>query len=285
MRTMRSRSRRVLERVGLRQRPIQVEMARPYVVRLDAPPELEGLVAVVTGGSGAIGRAIAFRLAMSGADVYVVARSTERVERVVQEILEHGGAAHASQVDLENDVAVAEFFASLPRVDILVNCAGGSARGEHAAVWAQSLEVVDRILSVNLRAAISCVRAVAPKMIAQGSGRIISVGSIIGNAGKARFAEYGAAKAGLAGYMKSAAIELGPHGVTVNLVSPGIVPRGRQTQSELERLKRTNVLGTVGREEDIAEAVGFLAGPRAGFITGQDLAVDGGRSLGLRGDE
>jgi 3-oxoacyl-[acyl-carrier protein] reductase len=84
--------------------------------------------------------------------------------------------------------------------------------------------------------------------------------------------------------MKSAAIELGPFGVTVNVVSPGIVPRGRMTQAELDRVRHTNVLGAIGREEDVAEAVGFLASPRARFITGQELIVDGGRSLGLRGD-
>ena len=122
-------------------------------------------------------------------------------------------------------------------------------------------------------------------MIAQRSGRIVSVGSIIGSSGKAGFADYAASKAGLTGYMRSAAIELGPYGVTVNLVSPGIVPRGQPTAGELERVKRTNVLGDVGHEEDVAEAVGFLASPRARFITGQELAVDGGRSLGLRGDD
>jgi 3-oxoacyl-[acyl-carrier protein] reductase len=259
-------------------------MARPYVVRLDQPPELDGMVAVVTGGSGAIGRAISLRLAISGAEVYVLGRSAERLNAVVSEIRDHGGTSHAVQVDLDDDEAVTRFFASLQTVDILVNCAGGSARSAHAPVWDQTLEVVDRILSANLRAAISCVRAAAPKMIAQRSGRIISVGSIIGGAGKGRFADYAAAKAGLTGYMKSAAIELGPFGVTVNLVSPGIVQRGQQTEDELERVRRTNVLGDIGREEDIAEAVGFLASPRARFITGQELAVDGGRSLGLRGD-
>ena len=140
-------------------------MARPYVVRVDPPPELHGLLAVVTGGSGAIGRAISLRLALSGAEVHVLGRSTARLDAVVDEIREHGGTAHAAQVDLEDDEAVARFFASLPTVDILVNCAGGSARGEHAPVWDQSLDVVDRILAVNLRGAISCVRAAAPKMI------------------------------------------------------------------------------------------------------------------------
>ena len=274
---------RVLTR--LRRRLTKVEMARPYVVRVDPSPELHGLLAVVTGGSGAIGRAISLRLALSGAAVHVVGRSTARLDAVVAEIRGHGGTAHVARVDLEDDEAVARFFASLPRVDILVNCAGGSARGEHAPVWDQSLDVVDRILAVNLRGAISCVRAATPKMIDQRSGRIISVGSIIGSAGKAGFADYAAAKAGLTGYMRSAAIELGPYGVTVNLVSPGIVPRGQPTQDELERVKGTNVLGAVGHEEDVAEAVGFLASPRARFITGQELAVDGGRSLGLRGDD
>ena len=259
-------------------------MARPYVVSVDSPPELDGLYAVVTGGGGAIGRAISVRLASSGAEVHVLGRSTSRLDAVVSEIRELGGTAHAAQVDLEDDAAVARFFDSLPSVDILVNCAGGSARGEYGPVWDQSLEVIDRILAVNLRAAISCVRAVSPKMMAQRSGRIISVGSIIGSAGKAGFADYAAAKAGLAGYMRSAAIELGPFGVTVNLVTPGIVLRGQPTQGELDHVMQTNVLGAVGRAEDVAEAVGFLAGPRAAFITGQDLAVDGGRSLGLRGD-
>lgn len=260
-------------------------MARPYVVRLDPPPELDGLLAVVTGGSGTIGRAISLRLAINGAEVYVLGRSTARLDDVVGEIREHGGTAHAAQVDLADDEAVKRFFASLPKVDILVNCAGGSARGEHAPVWDQSLEVVDRILSVNLRTAVSCVRAATPKMTSQRSGRIISIGSIIGSTGKARFADYAAAKGGLTAYMKSAAIELGQYGVTVNLVSPGIVPRGQPSQDELERVRRTNVLRAIGHEEDVAEAVGFLASPRARFITGQELAVDGGRSLGLRGDD
>ena len=274
---------RVLTKVG--RRPARVVMARPYVVSVDSPPELDGLCAVVTGGGGAIGRAISVRLASSGAEVHVLGRSASRLDTVVSEIRELGGTAHAAQVDLEDDAAVTRFFALLPTVDILVNCAGGSARGEYGPVWEQSLEVIDRILSVNLRAAISCVRAVSPKMMAQRSGRIISVGSIIGSAGKAGFADYAAAKAGLAGYMRSAAIELGPFGVTVNLVSPGIVVRGQPTQGELERVMETNVLGAVGRAEDVAEAVGFLASPRAAFITGQELAVDGGRSLGLRGDD
>ncbi|SFR90409.1 3-oxoacyl-[acyl-carrier protein] reductase [Microbacterium sp. cf046] len=271
-------------RATLRRKPALVEMARPYVVRVDSPPELGGLRAVVTGGSGAIGRAVALRLASSGAEVHVLGRTPATLDAVVAEAREHGGAAHAARVDLQDDAAVADFFASLPAVDILVNCAGGSARGESAALWDQSPEVIDRVLAVNLRGAISSVRAVAPKMIAQRSGRIISVGSIIASAGKARFADYAAAKAGLAGYMRSAAIEFGPYGVTVNLVSPGIVPRGRVTDAELDRVKRTNVLGAIGHEEDVAEAVGFLASPRARFITGQELIVDGGRSLGLRGD-
>lgn len=273
---------RVLAKLGMQ--PARVEMARPYVVRVDSPPELAGMRAVVTGGSGAIGRAISLRLALSGAEVHVLGRTPATLDAVVTEVRDHGGTAFAAPVDLQDDEAVTGFFASLPAVHILVNCAGGSARGEHAALWDQSPEVIDRILSVNLRAAISSVQAVAPKMIAQRSGRIISVGSIIAGGGKANFADYAAAKAGLAGYMRSAAIEMGRFGVTVNLVSPGIVPRGRVTAAELDRIKQTNVLGAIGHEEDVAEAVGFLASPRARFITGHELVVDGGRSLGLRGD-
>ncbi|MBA8921002.1 SDR family NAD(P)-dependent oxidoreductase [Nesterenkonia jeotgali] len=270
----------------IKRRLTKVSMARVYEVNVSPNRrELDGKVALVTGATGTIGRAIILRLVLEGATVIGIGRSLEKLNSLSDEVSSLGGTFTPMQVDLEDDAALSVALYSVARIDILVNCAGGSTRSEHAPVWEQSLDVVDRILRINLRAAITCTRAVAAKMVDQGYGRIISIGSIIGDHGKARFSEYAASKAGLRGYMKSAAIELGAHGITANLVSPGIVPRGARSHDELARIRETNVMGAICSEEDIAEAVLFFASDRSSFITGQDLAVDGGRSLGLRGDD
>ncbi|MBW9122398.1 SDR family oxidoreductase [Microbacterium trichothecenolyticum] len=269
----------------LRDRLTKVRMARPYRVEVVAEARrFEGAIAVVTGASGTIGRAIALRLAAEGAEVFAVGRDLDRLNSVLAEIRAFGGVGHATVVDLAQDDQIKSFFDGLNRVDILVNCAGGSARDSHGPIWSQTMAVVDSVLASNLRAAIGCTMAASAKMIEQRSGRIVNVGSVLGAHGKANFADYGASKAGLVGYTKSAAIELGRHGVTINTVSPGIVQRGEPTLRQLDRVGATNVLDRPGTAEDIAEAVAFFASSAADFITGQDLAVDGGRSLGLRGD-
>lgn len=260
----------------------KVQLARPYIVdTADGRGPHEGKIAVVTGASGAIGRAIALRLSYGGAEVFALGRNKQKLEAVLAEA---PNTMHAVVVDLEDDVQVRRFFDELPRADILVNCAGGSSRGKNAPTHEQTLEVVDWILRVNLRGAIACTQAASRRMVAQGSGKIISIGSVIGAHGKANFADYAAAKAGLTGFMKSAAMELGAHGIAVNIVSPGIVQRGEPTQEKLEQIASTNVMNSFGREEDISELVSFLASRHGDFITGVDIPVDGGRSLGLRGD-
>lgn len=269
----------------LRERLTRVVVARPYELRVSDQRRLAGMTAVVTGGSGAIGRAIALHLSAEGAHVYAIGRSEQRLAEVARDAQAVGGECTPARVDVTDDGEVTAFFSGLERVDILVNCAGGSSRAANGPVWSVPLEVVDRVLAVNLRAAIACTRAAAAIMVAQRSGRIINVGSIIGDRGKAGFADYAAAKAGLAAYSRSAALELGSSGVTVNCVSPGIVLRGEPTLAEVEKTRATNVLHRVGSAEDVAQAISFFAGPSAGFITGQDLHVDGGRSLGLRGDD
>jgi 3-oxoacyl-[acyl-carrier protein] reductase len=261
-----------------------VETAPPYELAPCTSTALAGKVAIVTGASGTIGRAIAARLGAAGAQLHLPARSMSRLEPVADELRHLGIVASTSRVDLSSPDEVADFVTAIGRIDILVNCAGGSARGANAPIWEQSAEVVDEILNSNLRTAITMTQEVARVMVVAGSGRVISVGSVLGDHGKANFADYAAAKAGLKGYMRSAAIELGPHGVTVNLVSPGIVPRGNLVPSQLERIAETNVFGRFGTAESVAETVAFLAGPGAEFITGVDVPVDGGRSLGLRGD-
>ncbi|WP_244930154.1 SDR family NAD(P)-dependent oxidoreductase [Nocardioides sp. W7] len=246
---------------------------------------LAGKVAVVTGGSGALGRAICIRLATHGAHVHVLGRDAARLSDVIREIESLDGSAEAHQVDLLSDAAVTAFFAGVPNLDILVNNAGGSSREAHALLWEQSLDVIDEIVATNLRAAMMCTMRASATMVASGSpGSILLIGSTVGVGGKARFSDYAATKAALFGYTRSAALELGPMGVTINCLSPGVIPRGDLLESEITKERAKNVLGRIGTSEDVAELASFLVSDRAAFITGQNFIVDGGRSLGLFGD-
>lgn len=265
-----------------------VQVAVPYEIRLTTPDRLKGQVAIITGGSGAIGRSICCQLAAEGATVYVCGMSEGKISAVISEIAGLGGNAHARKLDVSSEAAIVATISEVAerhgRIDILVNCAGGSARDDHAAIIDQETSVIDNILNINLRGAILCVREAAKLMTRAGYGRIINISSIIGDRGKANFAEYAASKAGIIAFTKSIAMELGKSGITANCVSPGIVQRGEITGADLERLKATNWLGTYGKPEDIAAMVSYLASEQASFITGQNFIVDGGRSLGLKGD-
>ncbi|MDF2725889.1 MAG: short-chain dehydrogenase/reductase, partial [Paenibacillus sp.] len=169
------------------------------------------------------------------------------------------------------------------RIDILVYSAGGSARQQNALLHQAEEDVIDRILDVNLRGVMYCSKAVVGHMIARNSGKIVNIGSIVGINGKAKLVDYSAAKAGVIAVTKSLALEAGQHGITVNCVSPGLVPR-QDELGKLDYVRKTNVLGRVCQPEDIANMVNFLVSDEADFITGQNFVVDGGRSLGLRGD-
>lgn len=270
----------------IRNRLVRVETSRPYRIVIDGNRrELDGQVAVVTGGSGAIGRAICVRLASEGAKVHVLGRDVERIDAVVDEIRALGGSAVPGRVNVADAREIDAYLEAVGQIDILVNNAGGSSRERHAPLWEQSVEVIDEVLSVNLRAAMLCTRRAGRSMVAQATGgRVILIGSTVGVGGKARFSDYAAAKSALGGYAKSAAIELGPYGVTVNCVSPGIIQRDTPTAHQLNAVRAKAVLPREGRVEDVAELVMFLVSPRGGYITGQNIVLDGGRSLGLRGD-
>ena len=271
----------------LRKRYASFSVTRPYIIKVDEHQELKGKVAVITGGSGAIGRACAFRLAAEGAKVYVCGSRPDSANPVVDEITAAGNLAIAKQLNVLNAGYIKSTFDEIAaenngHLDILVYSAGGSARSNANTIVNQDISVIDEILNVNLRGALICAKEAAKYMIDNKSGRIINITSVIGLQGKAGFSEYAASKGGSIAFIKSLAQELGPYGITVNGVAPGIVKRGVLMYNSLEHLGKTNWMNSFGKPEDIAAAVFFLCKDEASFITGQNLAVDGGRSLGLK---
>ncbi len=248
---------------------------------------LKDKVAIVTGGGGAIGRAICLALAGEGAKVAVFDLTVECGEKVVKELRQAGTDAIGLAVDVSSydnvANAVAEVHNHFGRIDILVNCAGGSARGKMKEFHEQSIEVIHWMLGVNLFGALHCIRAVTPYMVEAKQGTIVNVTSIVAYGGKAKCVEYGAAKGGVIAATKSLAIELGPFNVTVNCISPGLVQR-TVVEDEKAFAERYSVVNRICTQDDVAHAVLFLTLPESDFITGQEFAVDGGRSLGLRGD-
>ena len=276
-------------RIGhfLRSHYTSFRVTRPYIIKVDEHEELKGKVAVITGGSGAIGRACAFRLAAEGAKVYVCGSRPTSAQPVVDEITTAGKQAVAVQLNVLDAKSIQVAFEKIAaenhgHIDILVNSAGGSARGKANNVVDQDVEIFDEILNVNLRGAMICAKEGAKYMISNKYGRIINITSVIGIQGKVGYSEYAASKGGSIAFVKSLAQELGRYGITVNGVAPGIVQRGEITMEAIVRLSKTNWMGTYGKPEDISAVVNFLCKDEASFITGQNIAVDGGRCLGLK---
>jgi 3-oxoacyl-[acyl-carrier protein] reductase len=243
--------------------------------------DLSGKVAIVTGASRGIGRAIALELARRGAAVVVNYHTNEAAAlEVVAQIEQAGGRALAVQADVsQSEEAKRLMDAALEafgQVDILVNNAGVT---RDTLLMRMSEEDWDVVLDTNLKGAFNCIKAAARTMVRRRFGRIINITSVAGLAGNVGQANYCAAKAGLIGLTKAAAKELGPRNITVNAVAPGFVETD-MTASLPQELKDTAIqmtpLGRAGQPEDIAKAVAFLASDEAAFITGQVLSVDGG---------
>jgi len=243
-----------------------------------------GKVAVVTGGSRGIGRAIALRLAAGGAKVTVNYRSNKAAAyEVGEQINRDGGEAVAIQADV-SQVAQAEALIratkdAFDRIDILVNNAGTT---RDTLIMRMSEEDWDIVIDTNLKGAFNCIKAASRQMMRQRYGRIVNVSSVAGLCGNEGQANYAAAKAGLIGLTKTVAKELGRRNITCNAVAPGLVPTDL-TASLPPDLVQTAVkmtpLGRLGTVDDMAEAVAYLASDRASFITGQVLAVDGGLAI------
>jgi len=242
---------------------------------------LEDRVAIVTGGSRGIGRAIATELARRGAAVVVNYRQDgEAAAAVVAEIESAGGRAVGFQADVSEltqaQALVEAAIQTYGRLDILVNNAGTT---RDQVILMMSEEDWDTVIRVNLKSLYNTCKAAARPMVRQRSGRIINITSVVGIAGQGGQTNYAAAKAGVIGFTKSLAKELGPRGITVNAVAPGLIPTDL-TASLPEELRQKAIeqtpLRRLGRAEEIAWAVAFLASDEAAFITGVTLPVDGG---------
>lgn len=241
-------------------------------------------VALVTGGSRGIGRAIALELAGSGHGVAVNYTSRpDAAEAVVAEITGSGGTAVAVAADVSDPDAVGSMFSTiedqLGRVEVLVNNAGITADD---LLLRMDVDAWDRVLAVNLRSAFLCTKAALRGMIRARWGRIVSVSSVSGLAGNPGQANYAASKAGLVGFTKSIAKEVGSRGITANVVAPGFIKTDMTDalgNEVTEAAVQSISLGRLGEATEIASAVGYLASEQASYITGQVLVVDGGLAL------
>lgn len=245
---------------------------------------LEGKVAVVTGASRGIGKAIALEMARNKATVIINYNgSEEKAKAVLKEIEEEGGTAAVYQCDVSDFGSCEEFIQSVIKeyghLDILVNNAGITRDG---LLMKMSEEDFDKVLATNLKGAFNCIRFCSRQMLKQKSGRIINLSSVSGVVGNAGQANYSASKAGVIGLTKATAKELGSRHITVNAIAPGFIETD-MTDVLSDNLKEEAVkqipLGCFGKPEDIAHLALFLASDSAAYITGQVIQVDGGMAM------
>ncbi|QJA06476.1 3-oxoacyl-[acyl-carrier-protein] reductase [Thermosulfurimonas marina] len=243
--------------------------------------ELKGKVALVTGASRGIGRAVALELARSGAQVAVnYAASEGPAQEVVREIEALGGQALAVKFDVADPEAVSqgvkEVEEALGKIDILVNNAGITRDGLCMRLKEEDWE---RVLSVNLKGAFLVTKAVLPGMMKRRWGRIINVSSVVAFSGNPGQTNYAASKAGLVGFSRSLALEVATRGITVNVVAPGFIETDMTAalpEKVREALLSRVPLGRPGTPEEVAYAVVFLASEKAAYITGTVIHVNGG---------
>jgi 3-oxoacyl-[acyl-carrier protein] reductase len=243
--------------------------------------ELEGQVAIVTGAGRGIGQAIALRFAEEGADVGVVDIDRDSAQQTAEAIRARGRKAFVAGADVSRPEQVATTVAGivreLGRIDILVNNAGVEKRASFFEITSEDWQ---RQLDVNLSGTFYCTQSAASEMAAHGYGRVVNLSSVAGLIGPIDLAAYGAAKAGIIGLTRAAALDLADHGITVNAIAPGPIETelmlGVWTAEALRERPQHGAIARFGTVEEIAHTALFLASPRSGFITGITIPVDGG---------
>jgi len=246
---------------------------------------LQGKVALVTGGSQGIGEAIAVRLGAAGAHVVVAARNEEKARAVADAIAASGGRAEPLRLDVADPASVAAGFKALVekhgKLDILVNNAGITADG---LIIRMGKDAWDRVIATDLTGVFLAAQEAAKVMVRKKvAGRIINIASVVGLMGNAGQANYAAAKAGVVGFTKALAREIGSRGITVNAVAPGYIETamtGALSEETRKALIQQIVLGRFGTPEDVAGAVLWLASDEAAYVTGTCLNVSGGLYIG-----
>lgn len=254
---------------------------------------LDGKVALITGGANGIGRETARRFAAAGATVALWDLAEEAGRAVATGIASAGGRATFDRVNVTEpedvEAGVARLIEQEGRVDILINNAGILRDAQLVRVKEgqirdrMTVEAFDAVVAVNLRGVFLCTRAVAPHMIAQGAGRIMSASSVVGLYGNFGQTNYVATKAGVIGMTRTWARELGRYGITVNAVAPGFIETdmtGGMPEQILAGMIRSTPLRRAGKPEDVANAYLFLASDLASFVSGAVLSVDGGSVVG-----
>jgi len=248
---------------------------------------LEGKVAIVTGAAGGIGQAMVRRFAREKCKVVATDILGDKLNDFVKELKKSGHQVIGVKADI-TDLGEAEKLAQavldkFGQIDILANVAGGAIGTEIGPFANSRKEVWDKIINLNLYAALNCTRAVINHMIKRRTGKIVSIASISGMFGQVGTADYAAAKAGIIGFTKSLAKEVAQYGINVNAVSPGIIGTARVLafpEDFKQNLVQRVYLKRLGKPEDVANLIAFLASDEASYITGEVVVIDGGVTLG-----
>lgn len=260
-----------------------------YKICKDEEAKLNGKHILVTGATGAIGFSTVLKLSCQGATVGVGGRDSSKIGDTIKLLksINTSGRFIPVVIDVTKEEQVKssiEKFASNNngRIDALVNNAGGGERERKSELWNLPTEVIKEVLDANLLGAMLCSKYALPFMTPFKSGKIVNLSSVMGMNGKETMTSYSASKAGVIGFTKALAIECGQHSICVNSVAPGMVFQQQLDRKNGVVATQTNCLHRYGFTDEVASLIAFLISTDADYITGQNIAIDGGRSIGLK---